>query len=298
MGSCATIWERARPGETAEDTPGTCPQPRKYGRRAPTWPNACLTNDTDTRPRAEAFRPGARARPAQACTLPCAELTPFPQKINAKGMKGTWPPRLTNTIVELRDAHKIQRSINKRSLTGTAQDWTDRMPGPIPPEQKPAPNSHLGSSTTACPWGIRTLARAWRGHGAGYRLQFGMSGMGVARTWRGHVLFPLGQHLGARSLPVVRAVHREQGNTCCFDNKKRVAGATKAMHRPKRTISVSASCPPAARQLPASCPPAARQLPASCPPAARQLPASRAEAEQRVRRDRCRADAQTGGTDD
>eukprot|EP00661_Eupelagonemidae_sp_cell13_P001251 gene1251-biopygen13824 len=31
---------------------------------------------------------------------------------------------------------------------------------------------------------------AWRGRGAGYRLQFGMSGAG-ARAWRGHVLFPL-----------------------------------------------------------------------------------------------------------
>eukprot|EP00661_Eupelagonemidae_sp_cell13_P024934 gene24934-biopygen16463 len=31
----------------------------------------------------------------------------------------------------------------------------------------------------------------WRGRGAGYRLQFGMSGAGVARAWRGHVMFPL-----------------------------------------------------------------------------------------------------------
>eukprot|EP00661_Eupelagonemidae_sp_cell13_P009170 gene9170-biopygen21209 len=34
--------------------------------------------------------------------------------------------------------------------------------------------------------GNRTLARAWRGCGAGYRLQFGMSDAGVARAWHRH----------------------------------------------------------------------------------------------------------------
>eukprot|EP00661_Eupelagonemidae_sp_cell13_P015968 gene15968-biopygen21753 len=48
-----------------------------------------------------------------------------------------------------------------------------------------------------CPHrGNRTLARAWRGRGAGFWLRLGMSGAGVARAWRawrGHVLFPQGR---------------------------------------------------------------------------------------------------------
>eukprot|EP00661_Eupelagonemidae_sp_cell13_P017039 gene17039-biopygen8299 len=35
------------------------------------------------------------------------------------------------------------------------------------------------------PWDHRTVARAWRGHGAGYRHFFGLGGAGVARAWRG-----------------------------------------------------------------------------------------------------------------
>eukprot|EP00661_Eupelagonemidae_sp_cell13_P002551 gene2551-biopygen15589 len=43
----------------------------------------------------------------------------------------------------------------------------------------------------ACAWGNMTLARAWRGHGAGCRPFLAWGGAGMARVWRGHVLFPL-----------------------------------------------------------------------------------------------------------
>eukprot|EP00661_Eupelagonemidae_sp_cell13_P024236 gene24236-biopygen19405 len=46
------------------------------------------------------------------------------------------------------------------------------------------------------------VARAWRGRGAGYRLQFGMSGAGVARAWRGHFLFPQGAICGPDGVPM------------------------------------------------------------------------------------------------
>eukprot|EP00661_Eupelagonemidae_sp_cell13_P025832 gene25832-biopygen21024 len=41
------------------------------------------------------------------------------------------------------------------------------------------------------PWGHRTLARAWRGHGAGVARAIGIFWLGAVEAWRGHVLFPL-----------------------------------------------------------------------------------------------------------
>eukprot|EP00661_Eupelagonemidae_sp_cell13_P011613 gene11613-biopygen12424 len=53
-----------------------------------------------------------------------------------------------------------------------------------------APGNWTADSHLPCPpRGNRTVARAWRGRGAGYRHFFWL---GVARAWRGHFLFPLG----------------------------------------------------------------------------------------------------------
>eukprot|EP00661_Eupelagonemidae_sp_cell13_P025161 gene25161-biopygen4484 len=43
----------------------------------------------------------------------------------------------------------------------------------------------------------RTLARAWRGHGAGYRPFVGLGGAGVARAWRGRGAGPVTPGVGA-----------------------------------------------------------------------------------------------------
>eukprot|EP00661_Eupelagonemidae_sp_cell13_P010259 gene10259-biopygen9321 len=44
----------------------------------------------------------------------------------------------------------------------------------------------LGRKGRTSPRGNRTLARAWRGHGAGVARAIGMFWLGVARAWRGH----------------------------------------------------------------------------------------------------------------
>eukprot|EP00661_Eupelagonemidae_sp_cell13_P013043 gene13043-biopygen11041 len=58
--------------------------------------------------------------------------------------------------------------------SGNAQKTTPKAPG-------------IGKKHT-CRWkagGNRAVARAWRGHGAGYRHFLAWGGAGVARAWRG-----------------------------------------------------------------------------------------------------------------
>eukprot|EP00661_Eupelagonemidae_sp_cell13_P024759 gene24759-biopygen20915 len=88
----------------------------------------------------------------------------------------------------------------------------------------------------------------WRGHGAGvapgYRLQFGISGAGVVRAWRGHVLFPQVRNRkrsqrengrgDAGSVASRTAGPRRNGNPYDSNLKKRV--------RPGRTSSAVSPC--------------------------------------------------------
>eukprot|EP00661_Eupelagonemidae_sp_cell13_P013221 gene13221-biopygen9549 len=55
----------------------------------------------------------------------------------------------------------------------------------LPPHKLQNVLASSNSCITPDAWGHRTLARAWRGHGAGVTRAIGNFWLGVARAWRG-----------------------------------------------------------------------------------------------------------------
>eukprot|EP00661_Eupelagonemidae_sp_cell13_P022537 gene22537-biopygen23738 len=89
------------------------------------------------------------------------------------------------------------------------------------------------------PWGNRTVARAWRGHGAGVARAVGIIWLEVARAWRGHGAV-------ARACPVPPA-----GAALCVPCGRAARGGLRCPFRilPKPVVHVPLVPPPVGRNL-------------------------------------------------
>eukprot|EP00661_Eupelagonemidae_sp_cell13_P023654 gene23654-biopygen16368 len=96
--------------------------------------------------------------------------------------------RSGSTLVKMH----VPKNLDVPKIGRPGKIWTSRFFGRLGKSGRPEKTrTRAGRGQRRFCLGNRTVARAWRRRGAGYRLQFGMSGAGVARAWRGHFLFPL-----------------------------------------------------------------------------------------------------------
>eukprot|EP00661_Eupelagonemidae_sp_cell13_P007551 gene7551-biopygen3060 len=125
-------------------------------------------------------------------------MSAFPAKVN--GREESRGPR-TNIFLDFR----LRRLLTSSQVTSWPKSHTRAHTSKVctlaPTLQAPrarrraAPRCFIGARPgggdtglhVPGAWGNRTLARAWRGHGAGCRQILAWGGAGVARAWRGHI---------------------------------------------------------------------------------------------------------------